>query len=194
VATSGSLTSTSGGPSSGGASGLSTTPHSDPSSLEHQRWLDPEEVVIRKRLPQAFPKRHVDIYITNKTHPKVQLDRVHHLINSGESDVYLHALGAAIPRALNLALKVKKYYGEQVSLDTATNTVELTDDFERIVQNTEDSQHLQQRTRLNSGVYVKITHVPVVAGSSNDSSGTTSSNGGGEASGGAGAALPASEQ
>ena len=61
--------------------------------------------------------------------------RVHQLINSGESDVYLHALGAAIPRALNLALKVKKYYGEQVSLDTATNTVELTDDFERIVQN-----------------------------------------------------------
>jgi len=120
-------------------------------------WFDPEETVVRKRLPPSFPKRHTDIYVTNKTHPKVQLDRVHQLIRSGENEVFLHALGAAIPRALNLALKVKKEYGEEVSLETATNTVELTDDFESTnTSNSEESNG--QRTRFNSGVYVKILH------------------------------------
>ena len=52
---------------------------SDPSSGD-QLWLDPEEVVVRRRLPAAFPKRHVDIYITNKTHPKAQLDRQVHAV------------------------------------------------------------------------------------------------------------------
>ena len=84
--------------------------------------------------------------------------RVHQLISSGENEVYLHALGAAIPRALNLALKVKKNYGDRVTLDTATNTVELTDDFERVDESSTTGG--QSRTRLNSGVYVKINFAP----------------------------------
>ena len=76
--------------------------------------------------------------------------RCQKLIDGGESEVYLHALGAAIPRALNLALKVKKFYGEQVSLDTATSTVELTDDFQRISNSNEQ--------RYNSGVYIKLIY------------------------------------
>jgi len=167
----------SGGPSSSaGASGCTPT-SPDPSSGD-QLWLDPEEVVVRRRLPAAFPKRHVDIYITNKTHPKAQLDRVHQLISSGENEVYLHALGAAIPRALNLALKVKKNYGDRVTLDTATNTVELTDDFERVDESSATAAGGQSRTRLNSGVYVKITFAPTPpppAEGSNTSSSTDTS-------------------
>lgn len=37
----------------------------------------------------------------------------------------------------------------------ATNTVELTDDFESLNSNSNESG---QRTRFNSGVYVKIVH------------------------------------
>jgi len=127
-----------------------------------QLWLDPEEFTLRKRLPPSFPKRNIDVYITNKTHPKAQLERCQQLIQSGESVVYLHALGAAIPRALNLALKVKKFYGEQVTLETTTSTVELTDDFERVAppppDSTGDNAAQGSRSRLNSGIYVKITH------------------------------------
>ena len=35
-------------------------------------------------------------------------------------------MGAAIPRALNLALSVEKAYGAAITLETATSTVELT--------------------------------------------------------------------
>lgn len=114
------------------------------------------------------------------THVFVLSCRVHQLISSGENEVYLHALGAAIPRALNLALKVKKNYGDRVTLDTATNTVELTDDFERVTAAEESTAggSGSQRSRLNSGVYVKIVFVPApaegAAGSNTSSSTDTS--------------------
>jgi len=132
---------------------------------DHQLWLDPEEFTLRKRLPPSFPKRNIDIYITNKTHPKAQFERCQQLIQSGESVVYLHALGAAIPRALNLALKLQKFYGEQVTLETTTSTVELTDDFERVSNNAENAGGggANTRTRPNSGIYVKISHKPRAA-------------------------------
>ena len=42
---------------------------------ESKFWLDPEEYSLRKRLPPSLPRRNCDIYVTNKTHFKVQLDR-----------------------------------------------------------------------------------------------------------------------
>ena len=48
------------------------------------------------------------------------------LIDQGDKELYLHSLGAAIPRALNLALSVQKAYGAAITLETATSTVELT--------------------------------------------------------------------
>lgn len=48
------------------------------------------------------------------------------LIDQGENQLYLHSLGAAIPRALNLALQIQKSYGAAITLETATSTVELT--------------------------------------------------------------------
>ena len=81
--------------------------------------------------------------------------RCQKLLQSGEGEIYLHALGAAIPRALNLALKIQKFFGNRVTLDTTTSTVELTDDFE---PRTDNGGEGGSRTRHNSGVYIKITH------------------------------------
>ena len=135
---------------------------------ESKFWLDPEEFSLRKRLPPSLPRRNTDVYITNKTHFKAQVNRYlnyvqisrngnnsviwffrkkvclltffekeaywrilsifrcERLIDEGitnvednanltkgtESDrnalIYLHALGAAIPRALNLALQLQR--------------------------------------------------------------------------------------
>ena len=49
---------------------------------ESKFWLDPEEYSLRKRLPPSLPRRNCDIYVTNKTHFKVQLDRYFILIGS----------------------------------------------------------------------------------------------------------------
>ena len=60
----------------------------------------------------------------------VQFCRCRKLIDQGESELYLHSLGAAIPRALNLALQIQKSYGVRITLETATSTVELTGEID----------------------------------------------------------------
>lgn len=147
---------------------------------ESKFWLDPEEFTLRKRLPPSLPKRHSDVYVTNKTNFKAQLTRCERLINEGIVDsntandnkikkkdencekfvlVYLHALGAAIPRALNLALQLQRNYGSRIQLDTATSTVELTDDFEPVSHDYSNSNPKETvtHTRYNSAVHIKIT-------------------------------------
>jgi hypothetical protein len=61
---------------------------------------DNEEYKIVKKLPGRFPKRDNDIYITNKTDFKAQLERCKQLIrNFKQADqIVLHAMGPAINR------------------------------------------------------------------------------------------------
>ena len=147
-------------------------------------WLDPEEYSLRKRLPPSLPRRNCDVYVTNKTQFKAQLDRCQRLIdeklNTNESQgstgdkelvpeqivlVYLHSLGAAIPRALNLALQLEKKYGSQIQLENITSTVELTDDFEPILPENGGSRGSKTHTRYNSAVHIKISQCPAARSS-----------------------------
>lgn len=107
-------------------------------------WFDPEEFAIRKRLPPSLPRRPIDVYVTNKTAFKAQLERCQGLIDKGEPEIYLHSLGAAIPRALNLALQLQKDNSATVTLDTVTSTVELTDDFEPLTEAAGSRQNQQR--------------------------------------------------
>lgn len=63
---------------------------------------DNEEYKIVKKLPGRFPKRDNDIYITNKTDFKAQLERCKQLIrNFKQADqIVLHAMGPAINRSV----------------------------------------------------------------------------------------------
>ena len=104
-----------------------------PGSTADKIWYGPEEYAIRKRLPQSLPRRPIDVYITNKTAFKAQLDRCRSLLDKGEPFIYLHSLGAAIPRALNLALQLQKEKGNEIlHLETITSSAELTEDFESL--------------------------------------------------------------
>ena len=47
-------------------------------------WYDPEEYAIRKRLPPNLPRRPIDIYITNKTAFKAQIERCQSLLDKGK--------------------------------------------------------------------------------------------------------------
>ena len=46
-------------------------------------WYDPEEYAIRKKLPPSLPRRNIDIYISNKTAFKAQLERCRQFIEKG---------------------------------------------------------------------------------------------------------------
>lgn len=62
---------------------------------------DNEEYKIIKKLPKRFPTRQNDIYITNKTDFKAQLQRCNHLLFEKPNEIneiVLHAIGPAINR------------------------------------------------------------------------------------------------
>ena len=62
----------------------------------------------------------------------MQLDRCQSLLDSGEV-VYVHGLGAAVSRAVNVALAVKTNNCGSVDLDVRTATVNLVDDIDYVV-------------------------------------------------------------
>jgi len=66
---------------------------------------DNEEYKIVKKLPKRFPSRFNDVYITNKTDFKAQMEKIDHILlteivkNKNEQfGVILHAMGPAINR------------------------------------------------------------------------------------------------
>ncbi len=60
------------------------------------------------------------------------MDRCQELLDSGET-VFVHGLGAAVSRAVNIALAVKKNNCGSVDLDVRTATVNLVDDIGYVV-------------------------------------------------------------
>lgn len=114
--------------------------------------LIPEvELVIRKRLPRSLPRDLNDVYITKRTPFKVQLDRCQTLLDSGEV-VFVHGLGAAVSRAINVALAVKKNNFGSVDFDVRTSTVNLVDDLDY-----KDEDRLPGvQLRPNSAIHIKL--------------------------------------
>lgn len=85
---------------------------------------DPEEYLLRKRLPARLPTRPNDIYVNTKTDFKAQLARSFQTLET-EHCVYLHGLGAAAPRAINLALQLQQKSSTPLDVAVNTSTVNL---------------------------------------------------------------------
>ena len=120
--------------------------------------MDREEYALRKRLPKKLPNRKNDVYVTRKTCFKSQLERCQKLLDTG-NEVCIHGLGAAINRAVNLAMQLKT--NGQGSVETAahTSTVELMDDLD---PNNDDLEP-ETLSRNNSAVHIRVYKLnPVV--------------------------------
>lgn len=113
---------------------------------------DSEEYKIVKRLPRRFPKRPNDIYITTKTDFNAQFKRCEHLLieNVDFTEIYLHAMGGAINRAVSLALQLQIKL--ECQLNTLTSTIELEDDLIPLL----DDLNLSYQYRNVSAVHIKL--------------------------------------
>jgi len=134
----------------------SAQPNSKPADLNlkpkaKEAVLCDEEFVLRKRLPRSLPCERNDVYVSRKTPFKVQLDRCQSLLDSGEV-VYVHGLGAAVSRAVNVALAVKTNNCGSVDLDVRTATVNLVDDIDYV----DEDRIPSVQTRPNSVVHIKL--------------------------------------
>jgi len=114
--------------------------------------IDYEEYELRKRLPRRLPKRKNDIYISTKTNFKAQLQRCKKLLESGSPEIYIHGLGFAIDRAVNVALQLKALGAGSLEVAANTTTVELVDDLEPLSSHVEP----EMQTRNVSAVHIKV--------------------------------------
>lgn len=132
-------------------------PPSDPPSAasgsKKEFWLDPCEYELRKTLPPRFANRKNDVYVTRKTNFKAQEARCAKLLDSTLYDeIYVHGLGAAINRAINLCLQLERKYMGTVKLETVTSTVEVTDHMQALM----DEGESKTRKRYVSAVHIRV--------------------------------------
>lgn len=70
--------------------------------------FDPSEYELRKRLPAQMPRSPHHVYINMSTDFQYQMLRAKEIIFKGSNEVHIHGLGAAINRAINIALQVSR--------------------------------------------------------------------------------------
>ncbi|KAG5195370.1 hypothetical protein JEQ12_012659 [Ovis aries] len=123
--------------------------------------LDPVEYTLRKRLPHRLPRRPNDIYVNMKTDFKAQLARCQKLLDGGArgqnacSEIYIHGLGLAINRAINIALQLQAGSFGSLQVAANTSTVELVDELEPET----DSREPLTRIRNNSAIHIRVFRV-----------------------------------
>jgi DNA-binding protein len=83
----------------------------------------------RQKTPlyRALPLPNEMILVSKKKHPRVYLERAHKLLMAEQQMVYLQATGAAVERAVDLALEIESKYAGVV-MTTETFTMPATDE------------------------------------------------------------------
>ncbi|CAO1443666.1 unnamed protein product [Diamesa hyperborea] len=105
---------------------------------------------FKKRVPTKSFQRSNDIYITNKTDFKAQLKKCEEIVNSEKSEVFLHCIGNAINRGINLALRLADEYS--FSFEANTSTIQLVDDHHPL----NDEEDFSINKRLNSCLHIRV--------------------------------------
>ncbi|XP_073973743.1 ribonuclease P protein subunit p20 [Rhodnius prolixus] len=118
---------------------------------KRQRYKSDSDHVVKKRVPPRDSKKPGDVYITNKSNFKAQLNECLKKLENSE-EITLHGLGAAVTRAVNLALQIEEQLGATHIIDVTTSTLKLLDDLEPL----HDSVDPLTQTRSNSSVHIKI--------------------------------------
>lgn len=113
--------------------------------------IDNEEYQLKKRLPPRLPKRRNDVYVSRKTNFQAQLARCRKLLDQ-YNEVFVHGLGIAVNRAINLALQLKEAGVGTFEVAAHTSTVELVDDLEP----ENDDLEPETRTRNNSAIHIHV--------------------------------------
>ena len=86
---------------------------------------------FKKRPPPKSFSRSNDIYITNKTDFVAQYKKCLEILNTETGEVYLHAIGNAINRAINLALKLEEEFTYKYECNTST--INLTGNLKQLI-------------------------------------------------------------
>ncbi|XP_020293285.1 ribonuclease P protein subunit p20 [Pseudomyrmex gracilis] len=109
--------------------------------------------VLRRRQPPKLEKSVGIIYVNNKTPLKAQLYKCEKLLDKGVSELTINGLGAAVYKAVNLALRLNQVHHGTLQLDVTTSTVSLVDELEAQTDDGDD----EINTRQNSAIRIHIS-------------------------------------
>ncbi|XP_065826200.1 ribonuclease P protein subunit p20-like isoform X2 [Oscarella lobularis] len=110
-----------------------------------------------KRTPrrQSTETRN-DVYVSRSSNFKLQLERCEALLDKEFDEIVIHGLGAAVNRAIHLALQLEERGAGKRAVSASTSTVELVDDFEA-----EDEEgYSYSETRNNSSISIRVLNRP----------------------------------
>ena len=75
---------------------------------------------FKKRAPPKNFTRKNDVYVTNKTDFRATYKKIILILNSEQSECFLHCIGNAINRGINLALKLAEEHNFEFEANTST--------------------------------------------------------------------------
>lgn len=90
----------------------------------------PEAAERHRRVPQRPPALPNEMYVGRSTPFAAQLARAQRLLDSGHDEIVLRGLGAAIPRAISLAVEIRARALCALAIRASTSTVSLMDDVD----------------------------------------------------------------
>jgi len=113
---------------------------------------DPQSYSVSKRVPLRRESASCDVYVTRQTRMRALIQRcVSRLDRSGS--VCVHAMGAAINKACDLALAVERECNGNVEIGMKTDSVQVFDDYTPLKR---DLPMVTKR-RIKSAVHITIT-------------------------------------
>ena len=120
---------------------------------EKSQQKSEESFVRHRRGPQRqTPKQKNDIYVNKQSDFKFQLARAQKLLDSGWNEVFIHGLGAAINRAVNLALQLEQEGHGSIQISAQTSSTQVVDDFRPL----DEEQESYSETRTKSSIKIKV--------------------------------------
>lgn len=75
---------------------------------------------FKKRAPPKNLTKKNDVYVTNKTDFRATYKKCENLLNSEEGECFLHCIGNAINRGINLALRLADEHSYKFEVNTST--------------------------------------------------------------------------
>ncbi|KAJ3183200.1 ribonucleases P/MRP protein subunit pop7 [Gaertneriomyces sp. JEL0708] len=126
-------------------------------SQHQQKQLKDEGSLARhKRPPQRAPTLSNDIYVSRKSSFLALAKRAQKLLDGKEfTFLTIHGMGAALNRAIQLALHLREKNNSRISWTITTSSVTLIDDVEP--EDVDDETACE--VRQNSAIHIRIVKV-----------------------------------
>lgn len=120
---------------------------------QHQHTNAAGTHAVTKRPTAKLSQRPNDIYVSNKSDFRAQLKQCNTLLSTSDfHEVFLHSIGAAVTRAINLALTLVSESQGGLGYEANTSTIELTDNLHPL----HDDGDFAISSRRNSCLHVRV--------------------------------------